>query len=352
MHTVSNINMPYPSKQNLGDRGVMMKKIINAPEHVVPEFLSGFAAANPALVYEREANVIARKELGKKVALISGGGSGHEPAHVGYVGKGMLDAAVAGNVFASPSADQVLQAIHKVNMGKGVLLIIKNYSGDVMNFEMASELAEFDDIEVASVIVADDVSIQEVDGATGRRGIAGTVFVHKIAGAAAEEGRSLAEVKAVAEKVISNVRTMGMAMSSCTIPAVGKPGFSLGENEIEIGMGIHGEPGIFRTKVMSAEALANELCSRILADLDYAGREVAVLVNGLGSTPQMELYILYHEVEKLLAAKNIRVYRSYVGNYMTAIEMAGASVSLLRLDDELKTLLDAPADTPAFKQFS
>ena len=327
-----------------------MKKIINAPEQVVPDFLRGFAAANPHVAYDQEANFIVRKELGDKVALISGGGSGHEPSHAGYVGKGMLDAAVAGNVFASPSADQVQSAISRVNTGKGVLLVIKNYSGDVMNFEMAGELAEFDGIEVASVIVADDVSIQEVEGGTGRRGIAGTVFVHKIAGAAAEEGRSLSEVKAVAEKVIANVRTMGMAMSSCTIPAVGKPGFTLGENEIEIGMGIHGEPGIRRTEVMTAKALAEGLCGRILSDLDYSGSEVAVLVNGLGATPLMELYILYGEVEKILAEKGIRVYRSYVGNYMTALEMAGASVSLLRLDDELKTLLDAPADTPAFTQ--
>lgn len=328
-----------------------MKKIINTPEHVVSDFLYGFAAANPNVVYDQNANFIARKELGDKVALISGGGSGHEPSHAGFVGRGMLDAAVAGNVFASPSADQVQSAISKVNAGKGVLLVIKNYSGDVMNFEMAGELAEFDGIEVQSVIVADDVSIQEVEGGTGRRGIAGTVFVHKIAGAAAEEGRSLSEVKAVAEKVIANVRSMGMAMSSCTIPAVGKPGFSLGENEIEIGMGIHGEPGIFRTEVMTAKELASELCGRILSDLDYSGSEVAVLVNGFGATPQMELYILYHEVEKLLTEKGIKIYRSYVGNYMTALEMAGASVSLLRLDDEMKALLDAPADTPAFKQF-
>lgn len=328
-----------------------MKKIINAPDQVVPEFLDGFAKANPDVVYDEESNTIFRRVPGDKVALLSGGGSGHEPAHAGYVGRGMLDAAVAGNVFASPSADQVHAAITKVNMGKGVLLIIKNYSGDIMNFEMAQELAEFDDIEVETVVVNDDVSIRDEQGSTGRRGIAGTVFVHKIAGAAAEAGQSLSDVKAVAEKVIGNVRSMGMAISPCTIPAVGTPGFQLAEDEIEIGMGIHGEPGLRKTKMMTAKELAAELLEHVLGSLDYTGSEVAVLINGLGSTPLMELYILNREVCSLLQEKNIRVYRTYVGNYMTSLEMAGCSVSLLRLDDQLKTLLDAQADTPAFKQF-
>ena len=334
------------------DGGVAVKKIINQPEHVVSEMLKGIAAAHPSLTLVEEDSVIMRKTLRNKVALISGGGSGHEPAHVGYVGAGMLDAAVAGNVFSSPSATQIQNAIAHVNMGSGVLLIIKNYSGDVMNFEMAEEFAQMDGAEVAHVVVDDDVAIEAEEGSTGRRGIAGTVFVHKIAGAAAEAGGSLAEVKAAAEKAIANVRSMGMAMSSCILPAVGTPGFSLAEDEIEIGMGIHGEPGIRRAKLMTARELAGELTGRILDSLDYSGSEVAVLVNGLGATPLMELYIFYHEVERLLADRGVRVYRSYVGNYMTALEMAGCSLSLLRLDDELKRLLDAPADTPAFKQIS
>lgn len=328
-----------------------MKKIINSPDQVVPEFLSGFSAANPSVNYDKDAKVIFRKELTDKVVLISGGGSGHEPAHGGYVGRGMLDAAVAGNVFASPSADQIQTAINHVDRGCGVLLVIKNYSGDVMNFEMAAELAALDGAEVESVVVNDDVAIEEEAGSTGRRGLAGTLFVHKIAGAAAEEGKSLAEVKRIAETVIANTRTMGVAMSSCILPAVGTPGFHLADDEIEIGMGIHGEPGIRRSKMMTARELAVELNSRILNDLDYSGEEVAVIVNGLGATPLMELYILYSEVEKLLSQERIRIYRSYVGNYMTSLEMSGCSLSLLRLNTELKHYLDAPADTPAFKQF-
>lgn len=327
-----------------------MKKIINSPEQVVPDFLRGFAAAHPELSYDPESQIIARKMRREKVALISGGGSGHEPAHAGYVGSGMLDAAVAGNVFASPSADQILRAITAANTGQGVLLIVKNYSGDVMNFEMAGELAALDGVAVERIVVADDVSVQETARGTGRRGIAGTVFVHKIAGAAAEAGGTLAEVKRAAEKAASNVRSMGMAMSACTIPAVGKPGFALGENEIELGMGIHGEPGILRTDVMRADQLAQELCGRIIADLGGECEEAAVLVNGLGATPLMELYILYGAVEQALTARGVRIYRAYVGNYMTALEMAGASVSILRLDAELRALLDAPANTPALRQ--
>lgn len=327
-----------------------MKKIINSPEQVVPDFLRGFAAAHPELSYDPEGQIIARKMRREKVALISGGGSGHEPAHAGYVGSGMLDAAVAGNVFASPSADQILRAITAADTGQGVLLIVKNYSGDVMNFEMAGELAALDGVAVERIVVADDVSVQETARGTGRRGIAGTVFVHKIAGAAAEAGGTLAEVKRAAEKAASNVRSMGMAMSACTIPAVGKPGFALGENEIELGMGIHGEPGILRTDVMRADQLAQELCGRIIADLGGECEEAAVLVNGLGATPLMELYILYGAVEQALMARGVRIYRAYVGNYMTALEMAGASVSILRLDAELRALLDAPANTPALWQ--
>jgi dihydroxyacetone kinase-like protein len=326
-----------------------MKKIINNPNDVVSEMLEGFAKANPEVEYIHEAEVIARRRKGSKVGLVSGGGSGHEPAHAGYVGEGMLDAAVAGNVFASPSPDRVLKGIQAADSGKGVLLIIKNYSGDIMNFDMARELAEAEGVTADSVIVKDDVAVPDSTYSTGRRGIAGTVFVHKIAGAKAERGASLAEVKAAAQKTIDNVRSMGMAMSACILPGVGKPGFVLNEDEIEIGMGIHGEPGVEKTKVVTAAELADILLGRILADYDYSGSDVAVMVNGLGATPLMELHILYNEVEKVLSAKGIGIHRAFVGNYMTSLEMAGCSVTLLKLDVELKDLLDAPCRTPALK---
>lgn len=326
-----------------------MKKIINKPNDVVTEMLQGFVKANPELVYFEGTEVIAKKEKEKKVGLVSGGGSGHEPAHAGYVGKGMLDAAVSGNVFASPSPDRVLKGIQEANTGDGVLLIIKNYSGDIMNFDMAKELAEMEDIRVESVVVKDDVAVEDSTYSTGRRGIAGTVFVHKVAGAKAADGADLDEVKRVAEKTVANVRSMGMAMTPCILPGVGKPGFALGENEIEIGMGIHGEPGVERTNVKTAEELASILCSKILADFDYGNSEVALMINGLGATPLMELFILNNEVEKVLSENNISIYKSFVGNYMTSLEMAGCSVTLLKLDDELKKLLDAPCNTPALK---
>ncbi|TXT51387.1 MAG: dihydroxyacetone kinase N-terminal domain [Spirochaetes bacterium] len=326
-----------------------MKKIINNPDHVVSEMLEGFAKANPSVVYFPEAEVIARREKKAKVGLVSGGGSGHEPAHAGYVGEGMLDVAVAGNVFASPSADRVLKGIQEASSGKGVLLIIKNYSGDIMNFNLAKELAEMEGIEVDSVVVKDDVAVKDSTYSTGRRGIAGTVLVHKIAGAKAESGASLAEVKRVTEKTIANIRSMGMAMSPCILPGVGKPGFVLGENEIEIGMGIHGEPGVERTAPQSASALAETLLGKILADYDFRGSEVAVMVNGLGSTPLMELHILFNEVEKRLEPLGIKVRKALVGNFMTSLEMAGASVTLLKLDGELATLLAAPSAAPAFR---
>ena len=328
-----------------------MKKLINSPGTVVTEMLSGLAKANPKLCYlGTDVEVICRKEKENgKVGLVSGGGSGHEPAHAGYVGKGMLDAAVAGNVFASPSPDRILEGIKAADSGSGVLLIVKNYSGDVMNFQMAAELAELEDIRTEQVIVKDDVAVADSTFSTGRRGIAGTVFVHKIAGAAAETGAPLEEIKRVAEKVIANVRTMGMAMTPCILPGVGKAGFTLADDEVEIGMGIHGEPGINREKISSAEDIAQKLTGKILEEMDYSESEVAVLVNGLGGTPLMELYVMFNEVEKILSSKGIRVYKSFVGNYMTSLEMAGCSITLLKLDEELKVLLDAPADTPAFK---
>ena len=327
-----------------------MKKIINDSDLVVTEMLQGLAKANPDVEYLPDYEVIYRKaKKDHKVGLVSGGGSGHEPAHAGYVGEGMLDAAVAGNVFASPSPDRVLEGIKAADSGAGVLLVIKNYSGDIMNFEMAADLAKDEGIEVESVVVKDDVAVADSTYSTGRRGIAGTVFVHKCAGAKAESGASLAEVKATAEKVIANVRSMGMAMSSCTLPGVGHPSFTLEEDEIEIGMGIHGEPGINRQKIVSARELADILVGKILADYDYEGSEVALMINGLGGTPLMELNILNYEVSQILEKKNIKVYRTFIGNFMTSLEMAGASVTMLKLDDELKELLDAPSKAPAFR---
>ena len=327
-----------------------MKKIINNPNDVVSECLKGMELAHPALKYSPSLEVISRKEkIPGKVGVISGGGSGHEPAHGGYVGKGMLDAAVAGNMFSSPGPDRIIHGIKEANGGAGVLMIIKNYSGDIMNFEMAADLAGMEDIAVESVVVRDDVAVADSTYSTGRRGISGTVFVHKIAGAAAESGMSLDEVKAAAQKVCDNVRSMGMAMTPCILPAVGKPGFSLADNEVEIGMGIHGEPGVMRTTPKSAKEAAEILLEKILSDMDFSGSEVALMVNGLGGTPLMELYILNNEIRHLLKVKNIKVYKSFVGNFMTAIEMAGCSISLLKLDEQLKSLLDAPCDTPALK---
>lgn len=327
-----------------------MKKIINSPNDAVSECLQGLVKANPNLVYTPKMEVISRKnKTPGKVGVVSGGGSGHEPAHAGYVGKGMLDAAVAGNMFSSPSPDRIIKGIEEANGGAGVLLVIKNYSGDIMNFGMAKDMAEMDDIHVESVVVRDDVAVPDSTYSTGRRGIAGTVFVHKIAGAKAESGASLEEVKAAAEKAIANIRSMGMAMTPCILPAVGKPGFALADDEIEIGMGIHGEPGVARTKVKTAKEVAKILLDKILEDYNYSGSEVALLVNGLGGTPLMELYILNNEVQKILEEKKIRVHKTFVGNYMTAIEMAGCSLTLMKLDDELKELLDAPCDTTAWK---
>ncbi|MDI9242787.1 dihydroxyacetone kinase subunit DhaK [Fusibacillus kribbianus] len=331
-----------------------MKKIINKPENVVEEMLHGLAMANPAVIHSEGLGVISRREKSEKVGIVSGGGSGHEPAHAGYVGKGMLDAAVSGNVFSSPDPERIQEGINQANGGKGVLLVIKNYSGDNMNFTMAAELAEMDDIEVDWVVVKDDVAVEDSTYSTGRRGIAGTVFVHKIAGAKAEAGASLPEVKAAAEKAIKNLRSMGMSMSACTIPAVGKPGFVLGENEMEVGMGIHGEPGIEKSEIKESKEIAKILLDKILDDykasgIEMEGAEVALMVNGLGSTPLMELYILNGDVQAYLAEKGIRIYKTFVGNYMTALEMAGCSLTLMKLDDELKELLDAPSEAPAFR---
>lgn len=327
-----------------------MKKIINDPQSVVSECLTGLQLTYPEkLTYFPGYEVIARKELGNKVAVISGGGAGHEPLHAGFVGKGMLDAAVSGNVFSSPSPDRIGKAIEYADTGKGVLLVVKNYSGDIMNFGMSKELAELEGKKIDQVVVLDDVAVPNSTYSTGRRGIAGTMLVHKVAGAMAETGAELEEVKEVAERAVQNIRSMGMAMTPCVLPAVGKPGFTLADDEIEIGMGIHGEPGVERTKVKTAHEIANILLDKITDDMDFSGSEVAVLVNGLGGTPLMELYILNMEVQKLLIERGIHAHRTFVGNYTTSLDMTGCSLTLMKLDEQLKTLLDAPCDTPALK---
>lgn len=331
-----------------------MKKLINAPEHVVQEMVAGMELAHPEYIRALpELNVVVRKDAPVKgqVALVSGGGSGHEPSHGGFVGRGMLSAAAAGDVFTSPTPDQIFEAIKAVDGGAGVLLVIKNYTGDVMNFEMAAELAAAENIQTTSVVVNDDVAVEDSLYTQGRRGIAGTVFVHKIAGAKAEAGGTLDEVGAVAKKVNANMRSMGMALTPCIVPAAGKPSFTLAEDEVEIGMGIHGEPGTHREKLRTADEIAENLTEKVLTDLPFdAGDEVAVMINGLGATPLMELYIVNKKVAGLLQERNIKVFRTYVGEYMTSLEMAGASVTVLKLDDELKALLAAPADTPGFTQ--
>lgn len=331
-----------------------MKKLINNPEDVLKDMLDGIISAYPEHIKKIDnANVVVRSgDLKNKVSVISGGGSGHEPTHAGYVGYGMLDAAVCGEVFTSPTPDQVYEAIKATDNGNGVLLVIKNYTGDVMNFEMAKEMAEMEGIKVEEVIVNDDVAVENSSYTAGRRGIAGTVFVHKISGAKAESGGSLEEVKRVAEKVIDNVRSMGMSLSSCIVPAAGKANFELGEDEIEIGMGIHGEPGTHREKISSADQIVEQLINKILADITINSQdEVAVLVNGLGSTPNMELYIVNKKVNEMLKSKGIKIHKTFIGEFMTSLEMAGCSISILKLDEELKELLDAKSNTPAFKVF-
>lgn len=330
-----------------------MNKIINAPENVVSEMLAGIELANAAVRYIPGYELIVRRVPDKgKVAVISGGGSGHEPAHAGYVGRGMLDAAVAGNVFASPSPDRVLEAIHQVAGEKGVLLVVKNYSGDIMNFSMAAELAEMEGYRVRTVVMRDDVAVADSTFSTGRRGIAGTVFVHKIAGAAAEEGQTLDEVCAIAQRVADNTRSMGMAMSPCTLPGLDAPGFTMADGELELGMGIHGEPGVGRMRAESSAQIAEILCGHILRDMDFSGSECAVMINGLGGTPLMELYVLAHDVNETLRKNGVGPARWYVGNFMTSLEMKGCSVSLLKLEEERKRLLDAPAVTSAWRSWN
>ncbi|WP_180172538.1 dihydroxyacetone kinase subunit DhaK [Acinetobacter sp. YH12023] len=325
-----------------------MKKLMNGAENIVIEMCKGFVLAHSELAFNESHKIISRKEKHNNVALISGGGSGHEPAHAGFVGTGMLDAAVCGDVFASPSQIQVYKALQQVATDKGVLMIIKNYSGDMMNFQNGAALATEDGIKVDYVKVADDIAVKDSLYTVGRRGVAGTVFVHKIAGAAASKGLELADVKAIAQKAADNVISLGFAYSSCTVPAKGTPTFSLAEDEMEYGVGIHGEPGIRREKILPSKKMAQRIVDDLFLDRPDM-KEVAVLVNGFGSTPLQELYVFNHDVCEHLARKGIKIYRTFVGNYMTSIDMNGASVSLLAVDDELKTYLDAAANTPAFK---
>jgi dihydroxyacetone kinase len=331
-----------------------MKKIMNTPESFVYDMCHGLAAAHPELEFVEKFKIVKKVDINEdKVSLISGGGSGHEPAHAGFVGKGMLDAAVCGDVFASPSQVQVYNAIKKCATDKGVLLIIKNYSGDCMNFNNAMSDAQEDGIKVDAVYVNDDIAVKDSLYTVGRRGVAGTVLVHKCAGAAAEQGKELEEVKRVANKVIDNVRSFGFAFTSCTVPAAGHPTFEIGDDEMEFGVGIHGEPGRFREKIdYSKGTFSDDLSRRIVTDLEEdlklkKGEEVVLLINGFGGTPLQELYILNNSVTKALGADGIKIHRTIVGNFMTSIDMAGASITVLRVDDELKSLIDYPVATPA-----
>ncbi|MDZ4994469.1 dihydroxyacetone kinase subunit DhaK [Clostridium perfringens] len=327
-----------------------MKKIMNSAETLVREMCNGMVMAHPELEFLNKYKVVKKKNINEdKVTLISGGGSGHEPAHAGFIGKGMLDVAVCGDVFASPSQIQVYQAIKASKSNKGTLLIIKNYSGDMMNFKNAAHLATEDGIKVDYIKVDDDIAVEDSLYTVGRRGVAGTVLVHKIAGAASERGNSLGEVKRIAEKAASRVKSIGFAFTSCTVPAKGTPTFELGEDEMEYGVGIHGEPGIRREKIATADELAERMVNQLINELDYKNEEIVVLINGFGATPLQELYLLNNSVFRELHKRGIKVCKNFVGNYMTSIDMAGASVSIMKLDDELKELMKDECDTPAFR---
>ena len=330
-----------------------MKKLINDPRSVVDESVQGFGLAHADLVtVSADPTFITRKDapVSGKVGLVSGGGSGHEPLHAGYVGKGMLDAAVPGAVFTSPTPDQILPATLAVDSGAGVVHIVKNYTGDVLNFETAAELAEAEGISVRTVLVNDDVAVEDSLYTAGRRGVGGTVLVEKIAGAAAERGDDLDAVAAIGDRVNANVRTMGVALSACTVPHAGSPSFDLNEDEVEIGIGIHGEPGRHRIPLESADGITDRLLEPVLADLGItSGDKVLLFVNGMGGTPMSELYIVYRRAVQVLADRGAAVERSLVGNYITALEMQGCSISVLRLDEELTELWDAPVHTAALR---
>ncbi|MCW2951583.1 MAG: dihydroxyacetone kinase, DhaK subunit [Conexibacter sp.] len=330
-----------------------MKKLINDPEAVVREALEGVAAAHAGrLAVHFDPNYITRADapVSGKVAVLSGGGSGHEPLHGGFVGPGMLDAAVPGAVFTSPTPDQVLAATQAVDSGAGVLHIVKNYTGDVLNFETAAELAVAEGVDVAAVVIDDDVAVKDSTYTAGRRGVGATVLAEKICGAAAEAGRPLADVATLCRHVNGQARSMGMALTSCIVPHVGTPTFELGEDEMEIGIGIHGEPGRERVKLEPADAIVERLLGPILDDLPFrSGDRVLALVNGMGGTPLIELYIVYRRVAQLLGERSIAIERNLVGNYITSLEMAGCSITLLKLDDELTQLWDAPVNTPGLR---
>lgn len=328
-----------------------MKKIINEPTKVVDEMLNGLEFVHSDLVKRVKGfDVIQRtSEKTGKVAIISGGGSGHEPAHAGFVGEGMLSAAICGAVFTSPTPDQILEAIKQSDEGAGVFMVIKNYSGDVMNFEMAKDLAEMEGIAVESVVVDDDIAVEDSLYTQGKRGVAGTIFVHKILGNAAENGKSLSEIKELADKLVPNIHTVGLALSGTTVPEVGKPGFVLDENEIEFGIGIHGEPGYRREKMQQSYDLAKELVNKLLENFDDTEGDFGMLVNGMGATPLMEQYIFANDVRKLLDEKGINVTFKKLGNLMTSIDMAGISLTLIKLeDDEWLNALEAPVNTIAW----
>ncbi|MWC00194.1 dihydroxyacetone kinase subunit DhaK [Agromyces seonyuensis] len=330
-----------------------MKKLINDPVDFVPESVEGFVAAHGDLVaFHADPLYIVRADapVSGKVGIVSGGGSGHEPLHGGYVGIGMLDAAVPGAVFTSPTPDPILAATKVVDGGAGVLHIVKNYTGDVLNFETAADLAAADGIEVRAVVTNDDVAVKDSLYTAGRRGVGGTVLVEKIAGAKAEAGGSLDEVAGIAEKVNDNVRSMGLALTPCINPNDGQPSFTLAEDEVEVGIGIHGEPGRERIKIESADSLVDRLIGPIIEDLPFvSGDRVLLFVNGMGGTPLSELYVVYRHAAKVLADHGIAVERSLVGNFITAIDMQGASITVLKLDDELTALWDAPVQTPALR---
>jgi phosphoenolpyruvate---glycerone phosphotransferase subunit DhaK len=329
-----------------------MKKLINDPAEVINEALRGMALAHPELRIDQSNRIVYRGDAPApgKVGLISGGGSGHEPLHGGFVGRGMLDAACAGEIFTSPVPDQMLDATRNVDAGAGVLHIVKNYTGDVMNFEMAAELADAEGITVESVIVDDDVAVKDSTYTAGRRGVGATVLVEKLAGAAADQGRALQDVAGVARRVNAAARSMGVALTSCTVPAVGRPTFELPETEIEVGIGIHGEPGRQRLPLRPARAVAELMLDPILADHDFSGGDGVILfVNSMGATPLIELYVMYSEFAAILDKAGLRIARSLVGPYITSLDMAGCSVTLLGADDELLRLWDHPVNTPALR---
>ncbi len=330
-----------------------MKKLINKPEDVVKEELAGMQAAHPDLIrVDVDLQVIVRKDapIRGKVGVISGGGSGHEPMHGGYVGRGMLDAACPGAVFTSPVPDQMLAATKAVDGGAGVLHVVKNYTGDVMNFDMAAELARAEGIEVESVLTNDDVAVQDSLYTAGRRGVGVTVLLEKIVGGLAETGAPLAQVAALGRKVNDQGRSMGMALTSCTVPTAGKPTFELGDDEMEIGIGIHGEPGRHRVKLAPADDITEMLAVPVIEDLGLkAGEQVLAFVNGMGGTPLIELYVVFNALNRILHGRQISIARSFVGSYITSLEMAGCSITLLRLDDELIKYWDAPVHTPGLR---